>query len=84
MHTFFFFFLYLCRSRFRFETQTAITENVQHVIPSPDLNFELEPQTLESTSKKREVSTSETYFPIQPRKPEKLSIPSNTFMRDYS
>ena len=62
-------FPYLFRSTYQYEPHKAITENVLHVIQSPDLST----NSIPLKSYKREVTPSNNYFPILPRGPEKLS-----------
>ena len=62
-------FSYLFRSTYQYEPHKAITENVLHVIQSPDLST----NSIPLKSYKREVTPPTKYFPILPRGPEKLS-----------
>ena len=73
-----FLFSYLFRSTYQYEPHKAITENVLHVIQSPDLST----NSIPLKSYKREVTPPTTnYFPILPRGPEKLSkTPSNKYL----
>ena len=66
-------FSYLFRSTYQYEPHKAITENVLHVIQSPDLST----NSIPLKSYKREVTPPTNYFPILPRGPEKLSKPSS-------
>ena len=70
-------FSYLFRSTYQYEPHKAITENVLHVIQSPDLST----NSIQLKSYKREVTPPTNYFPILPRGPEKLSKPpSNKYL----
>ena len=70
-------FSYLFRSTYQYEPHKAITENVLHVIQSPDLST----NSIPLKSYKREVTPPTNYFPILPRGPEKLSKTiSNKYM----
>ena len=70
-------FSYLFRSTYKYEPHKAISENVLHVIQSPDLST----NSIPLKSYKREVTPPTNYFPILPRGPEKLSkAPSNKYL----
>ena len=65
------------RSTSGYETHEPITENILHVIPSPDLS-------MESFSNKLEITTPQTYFPISSGSPEKLSLSPNKYLTSAS